>query len=50
MELCLRISDFRADVQVQADDRLVTLATCTDADDETRYVVVGVLRRIGQTE
>lgn len=39
-------SDFAADVRVTAEDRILTLSTCTYEYDEARYVVLGKLVKI----
>ena len=39
-------SDFMSDVEVTAEDHIVTLSTCTYEYDEARYVVIGKLVRI----
>ena len=36
-------SYFKSDVEVTAEDRIVTLSTCTYEVDDGRYVVVGKL-------
>ena len=39
-------SDFTCDVKVTAEDRIVTLSTCTYEYDEARYVVLGKLEKV----
>lgn len=41
-------SSFSSDVEVTADDRVITLSTCTYEYDEARYVLHGKLVPIGQ--
>lgn len=45
-EKAVRSSSFRSDVEVQAEDRLITLSTCVYDYENARYVLVGVLREI----
>ena len=40
------LSNFKSDVEVSEDDRVVTLSTCTYEINDGRYVVVGKLTRI----
>ncbi|MCR5575877.1 MAG: class B sortase [Oscillospiraceae bacterium] len=46
IELCRDLSTFESDVEVTAEDRIVTLSTCTYEIDDGRYVVVGKLTQI----
>ncbi len=39
-------SDFESGIQPTAQDRLITLSTCTYAYSDARYVLVGVLREV----
>ena len=40
------MSTFKSDVEVTAEDKVVTLSTCTYEIDDGRYVVVGKLVQI----
>ncbi len=42
----LEASTFETSVQIQPDDRFVTLSTCSYEFSDARYVVIGVLREI----
>lgn len=42
----LEDSTFQTKVQIQPDDRFVTLSTCSYEFDDARYVVIGVLREL----
>lgn len=44
VEKALKQSDFQTDVQVAADEPVVTLSTCDYTYEDARYVVLGVLR------
>lgn len=44
----LEDSTFETNVQLQPDDRFVTLSTCSYEFSDARYVVIGVLREIEQ--
>ena len=44
----LEDSTFETKVQIQPDDRFVTLSTCSYEFSDARYVVIGVLREIEQ--
>lgn len=44
IEKALKQSDFQTDVQVAADEPVVTLSTCDYTYEDARYVVLGVLR------
>ena len=46
VDLVRELSTFESDVEVDKDDKLVTLSTCTYEIDDGRYVVVGKLTRI----
>jgi sortase B len=46
LDLVRSKSTFKSDVQVQEDDRLVTLSTCSYEYEDARFVVVGVLRQL----
>ena len=37
------LSDFDSDVEVEAEDHVVSLSTCTYEVDDGRYVIVGKL-------
>ncbi len=46
IENALAKSTFTTDVEINEQDRLITLSTCADDYDDARYVVVGVLREV----
>ncbi len=46
VQLVRDLSTFQSDVEVEADDKIVTLSTCTYERDDGRYVVVGKLTQI----
>jgi sortase B len=46
LDLVRSKSTFKSDVQVQENDRLVTLSTCSYEYEDARFVVVGVLRQL----
>lgn len=39
-------SDFKSDVDIRQDDKIVTLSTCAYDYDGARYIVVGILQEI----
>lgn len=45
-----RKSSFRSDVKVEEEDRLVTMSTCVYDYEDSRYVLVGILREFGQLD
>ena len=46
IEYARAASDFKSEVEVTAQDRIVTLSTCTYEYDDARYVVLGKLAQI----
>ncbi len=46
IELIKDLSNFKSDVEVEENDKIVTLSTCTYERDDGRYVVVGKLTQI----
>ena len=46
IETIKSMSTFKSDVKVTAEDKVVTLSTCTYEIDDGRYVVVGKLVQI----
>lgn len=50
IQTALSSSDFVADVEVTATDRLITLSTCSYESDNARYVLVGVLKELAKNE
>lgn len=39
-------SDFKSDVEVTMNDKIITLSTCAYEYDDARYIVMGVLQEI----
>lgn len=50
LEFCLSSSAIDTGILPTARDQVLTLSTCTQSDDDTRWVVVGVLRGITHGE
>ena len=48
LEESIRLSDFRANVDWEKDDLLVTFSTCSYEYDAARYVVIGILKEVIQ--
>ena len=43
LEDCRASSDYTVDVELGAQSKIVTLSTCTNVNDEERFIVQGVL-------
>lgn len=48
LETWMAHSDFESGIQPAADDRLVTLSTCSYEYDNARYVLIGILKECGR--